>query len=40
MRGGGVAESAEEAVCSWDDGEDAEEQEGLMIMGHRVDVRV
>lgn len=40
MRGGGAAESAEEAVCSWADGEDAEEQEGLMIVGHGVGIRV
>lgn len=26
-------ESAEEAVCSWADGEDAEEQEGLIVQG-------
>lgn len=40
MRGGRVADCAEKAVCSWADREDAEEQEGLMIVGHRVDVRV
>lgn len=28
-----MAESAEEAVCSWADGEDAEAREGLMNWG-------
>ena len=35
-----MADCAEKAVCSWADREDAEEKEGLMIVGHRVDVRV